>query len=256
MRVIPPREGEVIGDAPDRRVEMLSDHDSLHATWSRFGPRRAGANLHIHYRHSDLFYVLAGELTVKLGPDGAETVAPAGTLVWIPPLVVHGFRNGSDAEVRYLNFHAPGEGFADYMRGLSDFDQDDPPEDGGRPASDATITAGGGVLCEREEIAVAERSGGDGDGARVTLAVRARGRAGADGRRRRAARGAGDLDPDPGRRAPPGLRPGALPRGAHAAVASCHGEPTHLPPRARRRSSAPLARVLPRSFGAGPRGAR
>jgi hypothetical protein len=27
--------------------------------------------------------------------------------------VVHGFRNGSDAELRYLNLHAPGQGFAD-----------------------------------------------------------------------------------------------------------------------------------------------
>jgi mannose-6-phosphate isomerase-like protein (cupin superfamily) len=166
MLVIPPREGEVIGDAPDRRVEILSDHDSLHATWSRFGPRRQGANLHIHYHHSDLFYVLAGELTVKLGPDGDETVAPVGTLVRIPPLVVHGFRNGGDAEVRYLNFHAPGQGFADYMRGLSDFDQDEPPEDGGRPVSEAGLTNGGGVLCDAEEIAVAERRDGD-DGVHV-----------------------------------------------------------------------------------------
>jgi quercetin dioxygenase-like cupin family protein len=156
MKVVPPREGEIIGDAPDRRVEMLSDVDSLHATWSRFGPRRAGANLHIHHHHSDLFYVLAGELTVKLGPDGDETVAPVGTLVHIPPLVVHGFRNGGDAEVRYLNFHAPGQGFADYMRGLSDFDQDDPPEDGGRPVADVTI--GDGI--DTPEIAVRHRDGG------------------------------------------------------------------------------------------------
>ena len=163
MRVIPPRDGEVVGDAPDRRVEILSDHDSLHATWSRFGPRRAGASLHIHHRHSDLFYVLAGELTVKLGPEGDETVLPAGTLARVPPLVVHGFRNGSDAEVRYLNFHAPGEGFADYMRGLSDFDQDEPPEDGGRPVAEAGLAAGGGVLCEAQEIAVTERSGADDD---------------------------------------------------------------------------------------------
>ena len=169
MRVIPPREGEVIGDSPDRRVEMLSDVDSLHATWSRFGPRRAGANLHIHHRHSDLFYVLAGELTVKLGPDGDETVAPPGTLVLIPPLVVHGFRNGGDAEVRYLNFHAPGEGFADYMRGLSDFDQDDPPEDGGRPVSEVQIADGDGELCDSDEIAVAVPSdGGESDGGGVT----------------------------------------------------------------------------------------
>jgi mannose-6-phosphate isomerase-like protein (cupin superfamily) len=155
MRVIPPRDGEVVGDSPDRRVEFLSDVGSLHATWSRFGPRRAGAGLHIHHHHSDLFYVLAGELTVKLGPDGDETVAPVGTLVRIPPLVVHGFRNGGDAEVRYLNFHAPGQGFADYMRGLSDFDQDDPPADGGRSVSEVAIAGGDGVLCEADEIAVA-----------------------------------------------------------------------------------------------------
>jgi quercetin dioxygenase-like cupin family protein len=154
MKVIPPREGEIIGDAPDRRVEMLSDVDPLHATWSRFGPWRDGASLHVHYHHSDLFYVLAGRLTVKLGTDGAETAAPAGTLVYIPPLVVHGFRNGNDAEVRYLNFHAPGQGFADYMRGLSDFDQDDPPEDGGRPASEASLAGGDGVLSEADEIRV------------------------------------------------------------------------------------------------------
>jgi len=159
MRVIAPREGEVIGDAPDRRVEMLSDVDPLHATWSRFGPWRDGANLHIHHHHSDLFFVLRGELAVRLGPDGAETAAPAGTLVRIPPLVVHGFRNGSAAEVRYLNLHAPGHGFADYMRGLSDFDQADPPADGGRPASQARVTGGDGVLCDADEIGIAVLTG-------------------------------------------------------------------------------------------------
>jgi mannose-6-phosphate isomerase-like protein (cupin superfamily) len=159
MKVIPPRKGEVIGDAPDRRVEMLSDVDPLHATWSRFGPWRDGADLHVHHHHSDLFYVLTGELTVKLGPDGGETAVPAGTLVRIPPLVAHGFRNGNDAEVRYLNFHAPGRGFADYMRGLSDFDQADPPPDGGRPAAEATTASGDGELCDAGEIAVAVRTG-------------------------------------------------------------------------------------------------
>jgi quercetin dioxygenase-like cupin family protein len=159
MKVIPPREGEVIGDAPDRRVEMLSDVDPLHATWSRFGPGRDGASLHVHHHHTDLFYVLQGELTVKLGPDGAQTGAPAGTLVRVPPLVAHGFRNGSDAELRYLNLHAPGLGFADYMRGLADFDQADPPADGGRPASEASMTSGDGVLCEVDDIRVSVLTG-------------------------------------------------------------------------------------------------
>ncbi len=65
--VIAPGEGEVIGDSPDRRVEILSAHDAPHATWSRFGPGRAGADLHVHRRHSDLFYVLEGELALIAG---------------------------------------------------------------------------------------------------------------------------------------------------------------------------------------------
>src|SRR5680860_1223303 len=93
--VIPPGGGEVVGDSPDRRVEILSDHSALHATWSRFGPRRKGAEPHVHRRHSDLFYVLEGELTVSLGREGEGegVVVPAGTLARVPPLVVHGFRN-------------------------------------------------------------------------------------------------------------------------------------------------------------------
>ena len=144
--VIRPGGGEVIGDSPERRVEILSDHPSLHATWSRFAPGRAGADLHIHRRHTDLFYVLAGELTVRLGVEDEEVVVPAGNVARVPPLVVHGFRNGSDAEMRYLNFHAPGVGFADYMRGIRDgrpltYDQEPPPDSGTRPPSEASVSA-------------------------------------------------------------------------------------------------------------------
>src|SRR5262245_32092469 len=118
--LLEPRSGEVIGDSPDRRVEILSDHPSLNATWSRFGPGREGADLHVHRQHHDLFYVLQGELTVRLGVEDALTVVPAGTIARIPPNVVHGFRNAGDGELRYLNFHAPGMRFADYLRALRD----------------------------------------------------------------------------------------------------------------------------------------
>jgi quercetin dioxygenase-like cupin family protein len=156
--LIRPGGGEVIGDSPERRVEILSDHPSLHATWSRFAPGREGADLHIHRRHTDLFYVLAGELTVRLGVDGDEVVVPAGRVARVPPLVVHGFRNGSDAEMRYLNFHAPGVGFADYMRAIRDgrslsYDQEPPPADGARPPSEASVSP---PPVEVDAIAIAE----------------------------------------------------------------------------------------------------
>jgi quercetin dioxygenase-like cupin family protein len=85
--------------------------------------------------------------------------------------VVHGFRNARDAEVRYLNLHAPGQGFAAYLRAMRDgrpdpFDQAPPPPDGGRPSSEAAIEGEGPpcdlpgarvtVLADVPEIAVAE----------------------------------------------------------------------------------------------------
>jgi mannose-6-phosphate isomerase-like protein (cupin superfamily) len=157
--LIAPGAGEIVGDAPDRRVEILSGHRALHATWSRFGPHREGADLHVHRRHTDLFYVLEGELTIRLGPEGRPVVVPAGTLARVPPLVVHGFRNGSDADVRYLNLHAPGQGFADFLRALRDgrtfsYDQHPPPPDGGHPPTEAVI-GGDGFVADRPDLRVA-----------------------------------------------------------------------------------------------------
>jgi quercetin dioxygenase-like cupin family protein len=167
--VVPAGGGEVIGDSPDRRVEILSERDGLHVTWSRFGPHRDGADPHVHRLHADLFYVLDGELTVRLGPQDQQVPLAAGTLARVPPLIVHGFRNASDADVRYLNFHAPGTGFADYMRGLRDkrptaFDQHDPPPDGGRPPAEvqigaATVLDEATPAPETAEVAIAEVRG-------------------------------------------------------------------------------------------------
>jgi hypothetical protein len=46
--------------------------------------------------------------------------------------------------MRFINMHAPGVGFADYMRGIRDgqpvsYDQFDPPEDGGLNPAGATF---------------------------------------------------------------------------------------------------------------------
>jgi quercetin dioxygenase-like cupin family protein len=155
-----PGEGEVVGDAPDRRVEILCDRDELVVTWTRFGPGRDGAPPHVHRTHCDLFFVLAGELTLLLGSEPEEHVLPAGTLALAPPLLVHGFRNAADEELRYLNLHAPGAAFADYLRGVNPaFDQHEPPADGGRPLTDALVVPPGtaGVLVERDEIRVEAR---------------------------------------------------------------------------------------------------
>ena len=98
----------------------------------------------------------------------SSSIVPAGTLARVPPDVVHGFRNGSAEEMRYLNFHAPGMRFADYMRAIRDgrkfaYDQHEPPADGGRPIGEAVVggaqALGDGVtlLTDVEEITILER---------------------------------------------------------------------------------------------------
>jgi mannose-6-phosphate isomerase-like protein (cupin superfamily) len=151
---LPAGGGEIVRDVPESRLEILSGSDELHATWTRFGPHRDGASPHVHHQHSDLFYVLEGEFTVLVGPDRTETAIGPGTLALAPPLVVHGFRNASDSEMQYLNFHAPGGGFAPYLRGEQPgFDSEDPPADGGRPVTDAYIGTGE-VLADRPGLRV------------------------------------------------------------------------------------------------------
>jgi mannose-6-phosphate isomerase-like protein (cupin superfamily) len=146
-------EGEAITDTPARELRILCEHEWLNVTWSRHAAGERGAEPHVHLHHVDTFYVLAGTMTLQVGPELGLVTAPAGTLVMVPPGVVHGFANDGPDEVRFLNFHAPGCGFADYLRGLiEDFDQHSPPGDGGRPAADALVVPpGAGERFQRDD---------------------------------------------------------------------------------------------------------
>jgi quercetin dioxygenase-like cupin family protein len=69
---------------------------------------------HLHRAHVDAFYVLEGSLAFLLDRDTVR--ADAGMFVAAPPGVVHTFANAGDDRVRYLNLHAPGVRFDEYMR--------------------------------------------------------------------------------------------------------------------------------------------
>jgi mannose-6-phosphate isomerase-like protein (cupin superfamily) len=147
-----PGEGEAIVDTPDRELRILCDHEWLTLTWTRHAAGERGAEPHYHREHADAFYVLEGEVTVRLGPELEPLTASAGTLVIVPPGVIHGFDNDSSEELRFLNFHAPDGGFARYLRTQEPFDSFDPPDDGGRPATDAIVTPpGGGERFQRDD---------------------------------------------------------------------------------------------------------
>ena len=69
-------------------------------------PGELGARPHTHRAHTDVFFVLGGEIEVRLADETVRL--PTGSCVAAPPLVLHGFRNPGTVEARYLNLHAPG----------------------------------------------------------------------------------------------------------------------------------------------------
>lgn len=154
MKLDPAAAPAVENRSATREIRILVDDPALDMTWSRFGPHEPGAEPHLHHEHVDGFYVLEGELTFAVGPDGEQVKGGPGTTVLVPPGVVHAFDNASDATATWLNFHAPSTGFAAFLRGEGSFDSADPPADGGRPSSEAVVVAGsvgaalGGLVLE------------------------------------------------------------------------------------------------------------
>ena len=140
-------EGETIAEREERSVVIKGESEQVAVTESRYAVGERGPEAHIHLRHTDAFYVLEGALVFELGGDGDVVRAEAGSLGLVPSGVVHTFGNEGPGEARFLNVHAPSEGFADYLRAMRDgrrddaqeFDTFDPPVDGGRPASEALV---------------------------------------------------------------------------------------------------------------------
>jgi quercetin dioxygenase-like cupin family protein len=130
-QLLGPGEGEDIGG----RVRIKCAREELTLT-ETVGP--GSTEPHIHRHHSDAFRVLEGEFAVQAGDE--ELALGAGDFALAPPGVVHRYRT---AGARWLNIHTPDCGFADYLRSGSDFDDDPPPQDGGRPATDALLHRSG-----------------------------------------------------------------------------------------------------------------
>lgn len=99
---------------PGSQTEVLVDRDELAAFRFLRQGGTSGASPHFHAQHVDAFVVLDGAVEI-LTADGSLMLEP-GDAAAIPPGVVHGFDNIGPGEVRLLNFHAPSQGFAEYLR--------------------------------------------------------------------------------------------------------------------------------------------
>lgn len=86
-------------------------------------PKFAGPPLHWHKETHEVFYVLAGIVTFRLGDDVFE--GEPDSMVYIPKGVLHTFSNQQDKPARFLMFVTPG-GFDEYFKELAALAQSEP----------------------------------------------------------------------------------------------------------------------------------
>ena len=86
-------------------------------------PKFTGPPLHWHKVTNEVFYVLAGIVTFRLGDEVFE--GEADSMVYIPKGVLHTFSNQQDKPARFLMFVTPG-GFDEYFKELAAMAQSEP----------------------------------------------------------------------------------------------------------------------------------
>ena len=116
----------VLGPGEGRPIDLGGFHMSVKAskeeTDGAFSlleavePPDFGPPLHVHHDAAEAFYVLEGEYIIFV--DGREFISPAGSFIFIPAGVPHGFRVGPAAS-RKLNLYTPAA-MVGYFDDLSD----------------------------------------------------------------------------------------------------------------------------------------
>ncbi|MCW3479372.1 cupin domain-containing protein [Neisseriaceae bacterium JH1-16] len=91
-------------------------------------PHTQGPGAHAH-PEDDVFYVIAGTLSVRVGDDWVE--APPGAFVLVPGGMLHGFENRGEERAGLLNFSVPGL-FETHMPNIAAWFAEHPPQDAGR----------------------------------------------------------------------------------------------------------------------------
>ena len=113
-----PGEGELIAGPSSVTIKATAeDTGGSFYLGESFDPARLRPPpAHVHERLHDMFYVLEGALTLRLGDETLDLVP--GSFACVPPGTVHTFSNRSEQPVRFLNFNTPG-GWENYMRDLA-----------------------------------------------------------------------------------------------------------------------------------------
>jgi mannose-6-phosphate isomerase-like protein (cupin superfamily) len=108
-----PGEGELLA-GPQRELYVRYEGAELEALAFDCEPGFGPIDPHIHDDHIDSFYVLEGEIEFTISDEIVR--AGPGTFVAAPPGVRHSFSIPGPGRTRFINVHAPGDGFIGRVR--------------------------------------------------------------------------------------------------------------------------------------------
>ncbi len=92
-----PSQGRTIGIVGDvyRFLATGEDTNGKYALWEALVPPGGGPPPHVHSREEEGFYILEGEITLRIGDE--RRVVGVGTFANMPVGVRHSFKNESDS---------------------------------------------------------------------------------------------------------------------------------------------------------------
>ncbi len=91
------------------------DHDVMEIILE---PGPAGPHPHVHRKFGHLFYVLEGEFAFLVGDQQFMRLG-SGSLIHVPPGIVHDFRNSGSVRARFLHVSSP-SGHYQYFEEIGD----------------------------------------------------------------------------------------------------------------------------------------
>jgi mannose-6-phosphate isomerase-like protein (cupin superfamily) len=120
--VVAPGEGRFIavGSAGAGVTVKASEAETggLCTVWEgHVGPGMVGAGPHYHRGRDEFFYVLEGELVLRIGDE--RHTARAGTFAFVPRETIHGFHNASSSRATLLVMHHP-SGFERFLEEMQE----------------------------------------------------------------------------------------------------------------------------------------
>lgn len=98
-----------------------------------YGNVKGGPPLHIHHKQDEIFFIIEGEYTFKVGDETYKLTK--GDTIFLPRKVPHTFAQTSEKGKMYFMFQPSGK-MEDYFRKLASFKGQPTPEEGANLFSD------------------------------------------------------------------------------------------------------------------------